>query len=97
MLRIAIVERVGGSITMRLEGRVIGPWVEELKRLCEPFLAGGASLTLDLAEVSFIGRDGMELFRTLTDHDAVLLNCSPFVGEQLKTIRAPREGVDHGG
>ncbi len=84
MLRIEIMEPANGDPTLRLEGRVIGPWVAELRRMCEPLLAAGAKLTLDLSDVSFVDRDGVELFESLRKRQVVLLNCSLFVAEQLK-------------
>lgn len=84
MLKIEIVEPANGSTTIRLEGRVIGPWVAELGRMCEPLLAMGAKLTLDLTDVAFVDRDGVELFGSLRKRQVVLSNCSPFVAEQLK-------------
>jgi anti-anti-sigma regulatory factor len=70
--------------TLRLEGRVGGPWVTELRRACEQVLGAGLRLTLDLAEVSFVDRDGVMLFRDLQKSDVKLIHCSGFVVEQLK-------------
>lgn len=84
MLRISSVESVRGAVTLKLEGRVIGPWVEELRRSCERALVTGAAPTLDLSDVSFIDRSGVELFRNLRNRQVVFLNCSRFVAEQLK-------------
>ncbi len=84
MLRIVLVEPANGTVALRLEGRVIGPWVEELRRSCEPVLATGARLRIDLTDVSFVDRDGVELFRRLRSRRGALVNCSPFVAEQLK-------------
>lgn len=72
------------ATTLVLEGRVIGPWVDELRHSCEGILVRGTELVLDLSDVSFVGREGVELFRTLRGRQVVLQNCSPFVGEQLK-------------
>jgi RNA polymerase sigma-70 factor (ECF subfamily) len=49
-------------------------------------LATPASLTLDLAEVAFLDRDGVALLRRYRIRDVTLVNCSPFVAEQLKTL-----------
>lgn len=84
MLKIVVVE-AGNAATVRLEGKVIGPWVEEVRRPCARALARGAALTLDLTDVSFVDRDGAGLLRSLGGRGAVLLNGSVFVGEQLKT------------
>ena len=83
MLKIELIES-GDTPTLRLEGRVIGPWVEELRRSCEPALATGARLSVDLSDVSFVDRDGVELFRSLRKRQVMLLNCSGFVAEQLR-------------
>ena len=47
---------------------------------------GHARLTLDLADVSFIDTAGIDLFRSLGQHDAVATNCSSFVTELLRGV-----------
>ena len=84
MLRIEPNKETVETETLRLEGRVIGPWVDELRRSCEGILSAGSGLTLDLSEVSFIDRDGVELFRKLRNRRVAIVNCSRFVAEQLK-------------
>ena len=83
MLKIVVVE-TGDAARLRIEGEVIGPWVDEVRRSCESALARGAALTLDLTDVSFVDRDGAGLLRSLVRRGAVLLNGSVFVDEQLK-------------
>jgi ABC-type transporter Mla MlaB component len=85
MLKIVSLPNRGGTATLVLEGRLIGPWVEELRRSCEQAFNSGRGLTLDLEAVSFVDRGGLDLLRTLTDRHARLNNCSPFVAEQLRT------------
>jgi anti-anti-sigma regulatory factor len=84
MLKILRLHMANGTQALKLEGRVIGPWVDELQRSCEGALATGAGLALDLSDVSFIDRKGLALFRGLKDLRVVFLNCSLFVTEQLK-------------
>jgi GAF domain-containing protein len=45
-----------------------------------------ASPTLDLSDVSFVGREGIGLLRDLRARGVAFLNCSPFVAEQLKAV-----------
>ena len=85
MLRIEPVERSAGDCVLRLEGEVVGPWVAEIQRSCDQALAAGVKLTLDLADVTFIDRPGVELFRRLMRVGVVVLNCSPFLQTQLGT------------
>jgi anti-anti-sigma regulatory factor len=84
MLKISGGTSPNGKVTLRLEGQVSGPWVEELRRSCERILATGGGLILDLAEVSFVDRDGVALCGRLQSRHVTFLHCSPFVTEQLK-------------
>lgn len=82
MLKIVAAEPLNGRPVLRLEGQVIGPWVDELRRACEAI--SGRALTLDLTDVAFVDRRGVELFRTLCAGGVAITRCSSFVAEQLK-------------
>ena len=84
MLRISRTESPGLAITLQLEGQVSGPWLEELRQTCEQILAQSARLSLDLSAVSFVSIDGVALLQSLSRRHVVLVNCPPFVAEQLK-------------
>jgi hypothetical protein len=86
MLRIASADRPGSGATLRLEGRVMGPWVDELRRACQGALVSGSPLSLDLHEVAFVDREGLELLRSLVDVGVAVVNCPPFVHEQLRAL-----------
>jgi ABC-type transporter Mla MlaB component len=85
VLRISLLEALDRVVTIRLEGQVRGPWVDELRRSCERWLAMGSDLRLDLSDVSFIDTDGVALCHHLRDRKVGILHCSPFVAEQLKS------------
>lgn len=66
MLRISVTDNTN-STTVKLEGKVVGPWVEEL-RTCWLSLAtslGTRALCLDLRGVSFVDAEGKELLREI--------------------------------
>ena len=64
MLRITVVPSSAEEVRLRVEGRVIGGWVEELRRTCDVHaLYDGIRLTLDLADVSFVDAAGIELLK----------------------------------
>ena len=73
----------GRRVTVRLEGQMVGPWVDQVRQACEPLLTGGQTIVLDFAAVSFVDRDGVALCRRLRQARATLRNCSPFVKEQI--------------
>jgi ABC-type transporter Mla MlaB component len=84
MLRITAIESRTSGTALRLEGRLAGPWVHELARACEAALDGNGSLSLDLEGTSFVDAGGVALLGRLRERRVTVVNCSPFVAEQLK-------------
>jgi ABC-type transporter Mla MlaB component len=83
MLRVSVIQ-AGKAVRFCLEGRLVRPWVEELAGECDRAVAQGKTLTLDLAQVSFISLEGVALLRRLAALSVRVVNCTPFVAEQLK-------------
>jgi len=73
------------SVTLKLEGRVVGPWVAELRQVCEKLLTEGRALKLDLADVTFADASGVAALSSFKSRGVTFINCSPFVEEQLKS------------
>ncbi len=84
MLRITPVESGNGHVSLRLEGRIAGPWVAELWKACEKLLSEGRALKLDLADVTFVDQNGTALLKTFRGRGVRLDEVQPFVVEQLK-------------
>jgi hypothetical protein len=94
MLRISRDPAASGQdeVPIRLEGEVMGRWVEELRRACDASASastrdghgGTVRLVLDVADVRFIDADGLTLLRELIARRVVLKNRSLFVTEQLR-------------
>jgi ABC-type transporter Mla MlaB component len=84
MLRISQSESEDHIVALRLEGQLIGPWIEELGNACERVLIQGKQLTLDLAGLSFVDCEGIALLRALAERRVAFANCSRFVAELLK-------------
>jgi anti-anti-sigma regulatory factor len=85
MLKIVSNDAASSSVVLKLEGKVIGPWVEEVRRISEKIFTSGRTLTFDLSEVTYVDREGVQLFRALRDQQARFLNCSGFVAELLRS------------
>jgi anti-anti-sigma regulatory factor len=84
-MKITVVESSSKAVRLRAEGRLTGPWVEELRRTCDLHApSGGIRLTLDLADVSFVDAAGIELLKELRIRLVTLLSPSSLVAEQLK-------------
>jgi ABC-type transporter Mla MlaB component len=83
MLRISIFQSSSQAVTLQIEGELKGRWVAELGRACEESLSRDARLIVDLAGVSFIDTDGIDLCRALRERSVVFANPSSFIAEQL--------------
>ena len=84
MLKISRVETADQAITLKLEGRVVGLWADELLQACARFVENGRALKLDLRDVSFADRHGLSALLSLKAQGATIESPSPFVAEQLK-------------
>ena len=84
MLRITVVEASCQSVRLRVEGRLTGRSVAELRQTCELHFPGpGVPLILDLADVSFADAEGIALLRSLRRDNVNLLNPSPYLALQV--------------
>ena len=84
MLRITVGHGAGELESLRLEGRIVGPWVAELTRRCEAIRCAGRELELEMSGVSFLDREAVRLVRSLIEQGVDVRACSAFVGEQLR-------------
>lgn len=88
--RLTTTERASALHLLRLDGRITGPWVDELRRACEAALGSDSRcpprLVLDLTGVSFIDRDGIALLRQLAALPVLFTNGSAFITQQLKEV-----------
>ena len=90
-MRISQSADVDGSVVLKLEGKVRGQWVDALRQLSSEILQEPATrLVLDLADVSFVDTDGLELLHELSLRYVRLSNCSLFVTHQLKAFEQDR-------
>lgn len=85
MLKISQVGAADQTVTLKLEGRVVGPWVGELRSACERAESQARTVSLDLEDVVFVDPTGVTLLSNLSARGVALLECSPFVEAQLKT------------
>lgn len=83
MLRITADNTVDGVAILKLEGRIAGPWVGELRRVAALSLAESGALRLDLSAVRFVDPDGAELLHELTRGPVEISSQSQFVDELL--------------
>ena len=86
MLKISIISDSDQAIQLQLEGKLVGPWVEELQRLSDEALSHQKAVSLDLEKVWFVDSHGVTLLRDLARRQVFQVNCSQFVAQQLKEV-----------
>lgn len=86
MLKISIINDSDQAIAYHLEGRLVGPWVDELRRLGDEAFAQKKTLTLDLEGVRFADHNGVALLQKLSQRQVSQLNCSQFLIQQMKEL-----------
>jgi hypothetical protein len=84
VLRISDISDAGEGTRLQVEGWLVGPWVEELRRLSDQALANSGALSLDLEKLWYVDPNGVALLRELARRNVVHVNCSPFIQQQLK-------------
>jgi ABC-type transporter Mla MlaB component len=83
MLRITRLAGQHLAQTLKLEGKLVGPWVAEVRQVCGHSAKVVSRLILDLSCVSFVDAAGVKLLRDLLDQGITLGACSPLVKELL--------------
>jgi ABC-type transporter Mla MlaB component len=86
MLRATQANGDHAGITLKLEGKLIEPWVSEVRQLFDD-ADQSAHHGLDLASVSYVDVAGAELLRELMDRGVEIVSSSLYVTELLRSRR----------
>lgn len=84
MLKITVAVLETQEITLQLDGRLAGRWVELLRDTATSVLDEGLSVQVDLRNVSFIDCEGIVLLKSLIDRGVRHVNAPMFVAEQIR-------------
>ena len=83
MLRITTIQDANSSATLKLEGKLLAPWIDELEAACSQASSRAEGTTLDLSGISFVDSAGSTALRTLRQRGMQLVGCSPLVTELI--------------
>jgi ABC-type transporter Mla MlaB component len=83
MLRITHLNDHDTVSTLKLEGKLLGPWIAELARSIDDLPGPANLLRLDLSAVTFVDGPGVALLRDLLGQGATLAACSGLVAQLL--------------
>lgn len=88
MLKITKVATSNQEITLQLDGRVTGQWIELLRDSAESVLEEEMRLRLDLKNICFIDCEGLAVIKSLMGRGVRQVNAPLFVAEQLRKCAA---------
>ena len=84
MLRITPVLDSGSPAVLKLEGKLLEPWVGVLQDACRRARQAAAAVEIDLSAVSYVDRPSTIALRELSRRGIAIRGCSPLVAELLK-------------
>lgn len=90
MLRIH-VENEGNAMRLRLEGKLIHPWVDELFRVwmeVSPRIPGHWDMCVDLSEVSFVDARGKAMLAAMRRAGCSLQGPTPFIEAVIEEVES---------
>ena len=89
MLRLTPIASSHLAKTIKFEGKLLEPWIDEVSKVC----AGGTDLSsrigIDLSALIFVDAAGERLLRDLIARGIEVVACSSYVAELLR----PSAGV----
>ncbi len=83
MLRITRIDDAENCPTIKLEGKLLGLWVEEVARAVAASNASGECLRLDLSSVSHADTAGIALLRSLLARRITIAGSSGYIARLL--------------
>jgi ABC-type transporter Mla MlaB component len=85
MLRISPLTTLSDVRCLRVEGRLVGDWVEVLRVAVEQAEAQTTAVELDLAGVEFADSAALSLLLELAERGVKLVACSPLLTSLLES------------
>jgi hypothetical protein len=85
MLRITRFTGTHLNQTIKLEGKLLRPWVDEVRKACASGTDPACRTSLDLSALTFVDAAGEELLRELVGQGIKVVACSSYVAELLRT------------
>jgi hypothetical protein len=84
MLMITRFEGSGTHHTLKLEGKLLGPWIAELELAYAMVQVSPDGVHLDLLGLNYVDTEGARFLAGLIRAGAFIVSCSGFVAEMLQ-------------
>ena len=76
-------------VTLKLEGRIVGQWVNELNKECKKYMGKRSRLNLDLSGATFVDDQGIKMLRAVVGDQVKLIRSSLLLSELLENGDGP--------
>ena len=87
MLMISKLKDDRENLTLKLDGKIEGVYIEELEQACSCTCARNKkTITLDFSGVTFIDDKGLEALSKLIDERLKIVKCSAFIKSLLNNL-----------
>jgi hypothetical protein len=83
VLMITIADENDLTRTLKLQGKLLGPWISELESACGPAQFSPDRVRLDLLGLTFVDAEGARFLERLIRGGARVIACSGFAAEML--------------
>jgi hypothetical protein len=84
VLRLSRTPVTHGTQIIKLEGKLVGPWVDEVRKACAAGADPSCLTELDLSALVFVDVAGERLLRDLIARGIEVVACSGYVAELLR-------------
>jgi hypothetical protein len=95
MLRLTRTLDTRWILTIKLEGKLSGPWVDEVRKACATAPAPFRRMTLDLSSLTYVDPKGTSLLRELIAGGVEVERRSSYVAELLRSSERERPNISH--
>jgi hypothetical protein len=85
MLRLTRIAGTHPTQIIKLEGKLLRPWVDEVRQACAFGTDASGWISLDLSTLTFVDAAGEELLRELIGQGIEVIACSNYVAELLRS------------
>jgi ABC-type transporter Mla MlaB component len=84
MLRITQTNDLDSRKTFKLDGKLLGPWVAEVKQVCTEGHGQPERIHLDLSGLTYADQAGAMLLKDLVRRGITVSSCSGFIAQLLR-------------
>ena len=84
MVRLTQIEGKHGTQIIKLEGKLLDLWVDEVRQACPAGTEPSSRIKLDLSALIFVDAAGERLLRDLIAQGIEVVACSGYVAELLR-------------